>query len=72
MCYTTKEHPFTLQYTLEDVSGKYYCDICEEERDQKPWLTIQIIGMNSRITMVNGSVLSNLIWVLGCLSLCED
>ena len=35
-------------------------------------LTIQIIGMNSRITMVNGSVLSNLIWVSWCLSLCED
>ena len=35
-------------------------------------LTIQMIGMNSRITMVNGSVLSNLIWVSGCLSLCED
>ena len=35
--YGQHEHPFTLQYTLEDDSGEYYCDICEEERDQKPW-----------------------------------
>ncbi|KAL0005900.1 hypothetical protein SO802_013461 [Lithocarpus litseifolius] len=39
--YTTRyrhhEHPFTLCYTVEDNSGEYYCDICEEEREQKHW-----------------------------------
>ena len=39
--YTTRykhhEHPFTLCYTIEDDSGEYYCDICEEEREQKHW-----------------------------------
>ena len=27
--YNQHEHPFTLCYTLEDDSNKYYCDICE-------------------------------------------
>ncbi len=31
------EHPFTLCYNVEDDSGEYYCDICEEERDPKHW-----------------------------------
>ena len=31
------EHFFTLQYTAENDSGEYYCDICEEERDSKFW-----------------------------------
>ncbi|XP_075635969.1 uncharacterized protein LOC142608143 [Castanea sativa] len=31
------EHLFSLQYTAEDISGEYYCDICEEERDSKFW-----------------------------------
>ncbi|XP_050274516.1 uncharacterized protein LOC126717165 [Quercus robur] len=35
--YNQHEHPFTLCYTLEDDSGEYYCDICEEERDPKQW-----------------------------------
>ena len=29
--YEQHKHPFTLQYTLEDDSGEYYCDICEEK-----------------------------------------
>ena len=35
--YNQHEHPFNLRYTLEDDSGEYYCDICEEERDPKQW-----------------------------------
>ena len=35
--YNQREHPFTLRYTPEDDSNKYYCDICEEERDSKQW-----------------------------------
>ncbi|KAF3944603.1 hypothetical protein CMV_028947 [Castanea mollissima] len=35
--YKQHEHPFTLRYIAEDDSGKYYCDICEEERDPKHW-----------------------------------
>ena len=31
------KHPFALYYTIEDDSGEYYCDICEEERDPKYW-----------------------------------
>ena len=31
--YNQHEHPFTLRFTPEDDSGKYYCDICEEEQD---------------------------------------
>ncbi|KAF3957156.1 hypothetical protein CMV_017800 [Castanea mollissima] len=31
------EHLFSLRYTAEDISGEYYCDICEEERDSKFW-----------------------------------
>ena len=29
--YKEHEHPFTLNYTAKDDSGKYYYDICEEE-----------------------------------------
>ena len=35
--YKQHEHPFTLSYVVEDDSGDYYCDICEEERDPKHW-----------------------------------
>ncbi len=35
--YKQHEHSFTLSYTVEDDSGEYYCDICEEERDPKHW-----------------------------------
>ncbi|XP_075658601.1 uncharacterized protein LOC142628374 [Castanea sativa] len=36
--YGQHEHPFTLSYRVEDDSGEYYCDICEEERqDLKYW-----------------------------------
>ena len=35
--YRQHEHPFTLSYAVEDDSGEYYCDICEEERDPKHW-----------------------------------
>ncbi|XP_042963381.1 uncharacterized protein LOC122297399 [Carya illinoinensis] len=35
--YKEHDHPFTLCSILEDVSGEYYCDICEEKRDQKYW-----------------------------------
>ncbi|XP_075648601.1 uncharacterized protein LOC142619397 [Castanea sativa] len=35
--YKQHEHPFTLSYAVEDDSGDYYCDICEEERDPKHW-----------------------------------
>ncbi|KAF3974631.1 hypothetical protein CMV_002047 [Castanea mollissima] len=35
--YKQHEHPFTLNYTAEDVSGEYYCDICEEERNPNHW-----------------------------------
>ena len=35
--YKQHEHPFTLSYVVEDDSGNYYCDICEEERDPKNW-----------------------------------
>ena len=35
--YEQHEHLFTLCYTVEDGSGEYYCDICEEERDAKNW-----------------------------------
>uniref|UniRef100_A0A7N2L4P0 DC1 domain-containing protein n=1 Tax=Quercus lobata TaxID=97700 RepID=A0A7N2L4P0_QUELO len=36
--YGQHEHPFTLSYRAEDNSGEYYCDICEEERqDSKYW-----------------------------------
>ena len=35
--YNQHEHPCTLCYRLEDDSGEYYCDICEEERDSKHW-----------------------------------
>ncbi|XP_050274195.1 uncharacterized protein LOC126717063 isoform X1 [Quercus robur] len=35
--YKQHEHPFALSYRVEDNSGKYYCDICEEERDSKYW-----------------------------------
>uniref|UniRef100_A0A2N9J4E3 DC1 domain-containing protein n=1 Tax=Fagus sylvatica TaxID=28930 RepID=A0A2N9J4E3_FAGSY len=38
--YEQHEHPFTLSYTAEDDSGEYYCDICEEERDQTIGSTI--------------------------------
>ena len=31
------EHPFTLSYEVEDDSGEYYCDICEEERNPNHW-----------------------------------
>ena len=33
--YEQHEHSFTLQYILEDDSGEYYCDICEEKRHPK-------------------------------------
>ena len=33
--YEQHENLFTLCYTVEDDSGEYYCDICEEERDAK-------------------------------------
>ena len=35
--YKQHEHSFTLCYIAEDNFGKYYCDICEEERDSKHW-----------------------------------
>lgn len=35
--YGQHEHAFTLNYTAEDDSGEYYCDICEEERVPKHW-----------------------------------
>ena len=35
--YKQHEHPFTLSYAVEDDSGEYYCDICEEERNPKFW-----------------------------------
>jgi hypothetical protein len=35
--YRQHEHLFTLRYTVEDDSGEYYCDICEEERNPKHW-----------------------------------
>ncbi|KAF3944604.1 hypothetical protein CMV_028948 [Castanea mollissima] len=35
--YKQHEHPFTLCYTVEDDSGEYYCDICEEDRNLKHW-----------------------------------
>uniref|UniRef100_A0A7N2L3C0 DC1 domain-containing protein n=1 Tax=Quercus lobata TaxID=97700 RepID=A0A7N2L3C0_QUELO len=36
--YKQHEHLFTLSYIVEDDSGEYYCDICEEERDYpKHW-----------------------------------
>ena len=35
--YEQHEHPFILQYTLEDDSREYYCDICEEKRHPKHW-----------------------------------
>ncbi|KAG6676785.1 hypothetical protein I3842_15G168700 [Carya illinoinensis] len=35
--YKEHDHPFTLCSILEDVSSEYYCDICEEKRDQKYW-----------------------------------
>ncbi|KAK9992969.1 hypothetical protein SO802_022672 [Lithocarpus litseifolius] len=36
--YKQHEHPFALSYRAEDDSGEYYCDICEEERqDSKYW-----------------------------------
>ncbi|XP_030935787.1 uncharacterized protein LOC115960922 [Quercus lobata] len=36
--YKQHEHPFALSYRVEDDSGEYYCDICEEERqDSKYW-----------------------------------
>ena len=35
--YENHKHLLTLQYTLEDDSGEYYCDICEEERHPKHW-----------------------------------
>ena len=35
--YKQHDHPFTLYYIAEDDSDKYYCDICEEERDPKHW-----------------------------------
>ncbi|KAL4637026.1 hypothetical protein ACB092_03G051300 [Castanea dentata] len=35
--YNQHEHSFTLCYRVEDESGEYYCDICEEERDSKHW-----------------------------------
>ena len=35
--YEQHEHSFTLQYTSEDDSGKYYYDICEEKRHPKHW-----------------------------------
>ncbi|XP_065618421.1 uncharacterized protein LOC111994136 [Quercus suber] len=37
--YEQHEHPFTLQYTIEDDSREYYCDICEEKRHPKHWAT---------------------------------
>nr|XP_023911117.1 uncharacterized protein LOC112022720 [Quercus suber] len=36
--YKQHEHPFALSYRVEDDSGEYYCDICEQERrDSKYW-----------------------------------
>ncbi|KAL4636811.1 hypothetical protein ACB092_03G035500 [Castanea dentata] len=35
--YKQHEHPFTLSYTAEDDSGKYYCNICKEERNSNHW-----------------------------------
>ena len=35
--YKQREHPFTFSYTAADDSGKYYCDICEEERNPNHW-----------------------------------
>ncbi|KAK7850823.1 uncharacterized protein LOC112028474 [Quercus suber] len=35
--YKQHEHPFTLCYMAEDDSGKYYCNICEEERNPNHW-----------------------------------
>ena len=35
--YEQHEHLFTLCYIVEDDSGEYYCDNCEEKRDAKNW-----------------------------------
>ncbi|XP_041020766.1 uncharacterized protein LOC121262376 [Juglans microcarpa x Juglans regia] len=35
--YGPYKQPFILSYTVEDDSGEYYCDICEEKRDPKHW-----------------------------------
>ena len=35
--YKQHKHPFTLSYAVEDDSGEYYCDICEEERNPNHW-----------------------------------
>ncbi|KAK7857304.1 hypothetical protein CFP56_018526 [Quercus suber] len=35
--YKQHEHPFTLRYMAKDDYGKYYCDICEKERNSKHW-----------------------------------
>ena len=44
--YKQHEHPFTLSYAVEDDSGEYYCDICEEERDPKHcFIIVQIVAI---------------------------
>ncbi|XP_041022394.1 uncharacterized protein LOC121263525 [Juglans microcarpa x Juglans regia] len=35
--YGPYEKPFILSYSIEDDSGEYYCDICEEKRNLKHW-----------------------------------